>query len=116
MPKWKPRVGWTKLGPNKFMSFNIDPATNQPVPGSESTDNLPPSGYLDKVREGMYHWTDDSGNVHESPFTTRSFANVPSNVTGKNSTPAVPPGLAKLPQAKSDSKSSKGASSKGDRI
>lgn len=101
MPKWKPRVGWAKLGPGKFVSFNIDPQTNQPIPGTESSANLPPNAYLDKLREGVYHYTDDAGNVHESPFTVRSFANVPTNMPAPGGTPAVPPAFKALPKPKS---------------
>jgi hypothetical protein len=100
MPKWKPRHGYAKDASGKFFSFSIDPQTNQPVPGSEDYNELPPAAYLDKVRTGMYHWTDDSGNVHESPFTTGSFTKVPSNVQGKSGTPAVPPAFKELPKPK----------------
>lgn len=122
MPKWKPRRGYAKDGQGKFFSFAIDPQTNQPVPGTENYSELPPAGYLEHVRSGVYHWTDDSGGVHESPFSVTSFAKVPSNVQGKSGTPAVPPAFAKLPKPKTGAKPSagtgtgKGTSAKGDRV
>lgn len=97
MPKWKPRHGYAKDAQGKFFSFAIDPQTNQPVPGTENYEELPPASYLEHVRQGMYHWTDDSGGVHESPFSVGSFVKVPSNAEGR-AVPAVPPAFAKLPK------------------
>lgn len=70
--KWKPGRGWAKDDKGKFFSFAIDPATNQPIKGTEDYSALPPSQYLDHYKEGMYYWTDDSGNVHATPNPTRT--------------------------------------------
>ena len=70
--KWKPGRGWAKDAKGKFYSFAIDPATNQPIKGTEDYSALPPSQYLDHYKEGMYYWTDDSGNVHATPNPTHT--------------------------------------------
>jgi hypothetical protein len=79
----KPKVGWGKDAQG-YYSFNIDPATNQPLPDTISRSGLPPQGYLDRFTLDQYHWVDDSGGVHEHPFTKKSGKDVPNT---------VPPGM-----------------------
>ncbi len=93
MPKWKPRTGWAKDDQGKFFSFAIDPATNQPVKGTEDYTNLPPSQYLEKYKTGFYYWVDDSGGVHEVPHTSTSGIVSGGGAKMGKDTPTVPPGM-----------------------
>lgn len=94
MSKWKPRTGWAKDDQGKFYSFAIDPATNQPVKGTEDYTNLPPSQYLEKYKTGFYYWVDDSGGVHEVPHTSTSGVVSGSGAKmGKGAEATVPPGM-----------------------
>ena len=92
--KWKPRTGWAKDAKGKFYSFAIDPATNQPIKGTEDYNALPPSQYLDHYKEGMYYFTDDSGNVHSVPNPTHTGVSIPSGGDGSGAgSAAVPPSM-----------------------
>lgn len=98
MPKWKPRKAVMRDAGGKFFSVNLDPVTNQPIPGTENYSELPPASYLEKIRDRQQLLTNDSGEVSIATLSTRSYVNVPANaVDGK--LPAVPPPMRKLPPA-----------------
>jgi hypothetical protein len=108
-PKWKPHTGVMQDATGKFFTVNLDPLTNQPVPGTENYKDLPPPAYLSKIRERQMMWFDDAGNQQIANLTTRTFINVPSNAGPGGSTPNVPPAFRELPKPKSGKGAGAGA-------
>lgn len=87
-PYLKPRVGFGRDAQG-FYSFGIDPATNKMIPGTEDRNTLPPSGYLEKIKQGHHYYVDDQNQIHDLPETTVTGPAVPA--TGKGAAPAIAP-------------------------
>lgn len=85
-PYLKPRVGYGKDAQG-FYSFDVDPATNAMVPGTENRNALPPSGYLSKIKSGHHYYTDENGDIHDMPETTVTGPAIPAPPSGAGSVP-----------------------------
>jgi hypothetical protein len=91
----KPVRGWSMKN-GKPVSVEIDPKTNQIIPGTENASIAPPAGMLEHVRTGEFSWTDADGNLHRTQTTTTSKPVVPGSGGGSaassssTSTPAKP--------------------------
>jgi hypothetical protein len=75
-----PTKAWTVKN-GRYTMVLLDRETNQPIPGSERTDILPPSYMIPRISTGVYHWADENGQLHETP-ETRSTAPVLPGVGG----------------------------------
>jgi hypothetical protein len=100
--KPKPNVrAWSRDKSGKIFSLEIDPATNKAVPGTENYDILPPSYLVPKISTGVFHWTDENNQLHETPEV-------------RTSSPAFGGGGGALgPRAASGSGQSSGTGAKG---
>jgi hypothetical protein len=66
----KPRTGWSKDAQGKFFSANIDPKTNQFVPGTENYSQQPPANLMETIRHGFSTFVDGSGDTWQIPVTS----------------------------------------------
>jgi hypothetical protein len=66
----KPKVGWSKDAHGKYFSANIDPKTNQFVPGTENYAQEPPAFLRESIRTGEFSWKDETGNLHRTATTS----------------------------------------------
>src|SRR5579872_352599 len=67
----KPRQAWSKDERGRLYSVNLDPKTNQPIPGTENYSLAPPNSILPTtVKTSEFTFTDDDGNVFRVPTTT----------------------------------------------
>lgn len=80
-----PKLAFTRDAQGNIVSVMRDPKTNKIIPGTENPDILPPSGYLQNIRQGYYTFTDADGNVTQVPVTTISGKVLPS---GKGAAPS----------------------------
>jgi hypothetical protein len=62
-----PIRAWTRDKKGKIISVLLDRTTNKPVPGSENYDILPPPYLTQRISTGVFHWTDQDNQVHETP-------------------------------------------------
>lgn len=69
----KGRPAWKKNPNGSFSSVLLDPATNQPIPGSENNDVQPPASLSGRITTGFYHFVDDKGEVHQVQETHTSM-------------------------------------------
>jgi hypothetical protein len=70
------KIAWT-MKDGKPVSVLRNPQTNQIIPGSENPALLPPSYLTDHIHEGNYFWTDNDGNIHETPTTSTTRPALP---------------------------------------
>lgn len=97
----KPTKAWGKDATG-FYSFMMDPFTGHPLPGSMDRAGLPPPGYLDRIRNGWYTFTNDSGEVISVPMQTETGPSVPKTEPGKaagTSASATSPTPAAVPKS-----------------
>lgn len=84
----RPKQAWT-IGPNgKPMSILLDPKTNQPMPGTENQNQLPPAYLTEHIRQGEFTFTDSENRVYRIPTTSVTR---PVMGGGGKPTPALPP-------------------------
>ena len=96
----KPRQGWGR-DKDGFLSFLVDPSTNQPIPGTEDRSQLPPSRIMDSIQMGHYYYTDDAGGVHDIPKvskTVRAQGTDTSKVSGPGETGSKGTGTPTVPR------------------
>lgn len=86
----KNKQGWI-MRDGKPLSIMLD-ANNQPIPGSENPDAIPPAALTGRISTGMFHFVDLDGNVHEVPETRTS---VPLGMSGAGGGAATPPPASK---------------------
>jgi len=82
----RPKTGWSKDKHGKFFSVMLD-NQNQPIPGTENYNVLPPAGLSGRISTGQYHWVDDQGAEHEEQ-TTRYSGPASAGVPNIPTTPA----------------------------
>ena len=63
---------WTKAANGRPVSVLLDPQTNQIIPGSEDPSILPPPYLTPRISTGVYHWTDEQNQIHETPESRTS--------------------------------------------
>lgn len=68
----KPKKVWSKTKEGKVFSVNVDPQTNQPIPGTENYNDIPLAGLVTHLSYGQFHFYDDKGNLHEVQEERRS--------------------------------------------
>lgn len=78
----------------KFVSVMLD-SNNQPIPGTENENVAVPASLTGRMTTGQYHWVDEDGNVHETPYTTSSRPIGQGG--GGSATTATPPAAAPSP-------------------
>jgi hypothetical protein len=83
------KLAWTKKD-GKIVAVLRNPQTNQIIPGSENPAILPPAYLMDQIREGNYFWTDNDGNVHETPTETITKHAEPGTPVSHKVTPITP--------------------------
>lgn len=73
----KPIRAWSVKG-DKVVSVEIDPKTNQIIPGTENDQLVPPAALLPHIRTSEFTFIDAQGVEHRLPTTSTSQAVVPS--------------------------------------
>lgn len=67
----KPKQAWSKDANGRLFSVNLDPKTNQAIPGTENYDLAPPNNIQPTtVKTGEFTFTDDDGKVWRVPTTS----------------------------------------------
>ena len=67
----KPKQAWSKDANGRLFSVNLDPKTNQAIPGTENYDLAPPNNILPTtIKTGEFSFTDENGVLHRVPTTT----------------------------------------------
>ncbi|HXN71565.1 MAG TPA: hypothetical protein VN861_03315 [Candidatus Acidoferrales bacterium] len=80
----KPIRAWSKDTHGKPFSVEVDPKTNQIIPGTENHDLVPPSDtkqIFDTVRTGEFSWKDEQGQLHRTQTSTTT-EHVPRGTAG----------------------------------
>jgi hypothetical protein len=102
------KIAWT-MKDGKPISVLRNPQTNQIIPGSENPALLPPGYLTEHIHEGNYFWTDNDGNIHETPVTSSTKPSLPGS--GKHTvTPLNPRG------PKADGTAPAGSGTAGDKV
>lgn len=67
----KPKQAWSKDADGRLFSVNLDPKTNQVIPGTENYDLAPPNSIQPTtIKTGEFSFTDEHGVLHRVPTTT----------------------------------------------
>lgn len=69
----KPIRAWSKDAHGKAFSVEVDPKTNQIIPGTENHDIVPPADaktLIDTIRTGEFSYKDADGKLHRAETTT----------------------------------------------
>lgn len=72
----KPIRAWS-VRDGKPVSVEVDPKTNQIIPGTENNQIAPPSGMMEHVHTGEFSWTDAEGNLHRQQTTSTTSPVMP---------------------------------------
>lgn len=112
-----PKVGWTKVD-GKWGSVQIDPETNQNIPGSFNASNVPPSSILSMYpteRSLTGKFVDGNGVLQTYGTTSSSHREIPAGVGESGGTPSesAPHHAAGTPHAGIGTGSGAGAPSGG---